>query len=457
MAEIETYLEDRLPTARLFITRSNGGAMAASEARCYPVQTLLSGPASGVTAACFLGQSLAGEKLLTMDMGGTSTDLSLIVDGRPTISNAAEVGDFPLMMPVTGIEAIGAGGGSVVWVDDGGMLRIGPHSSGADPGPACYGRGGERPTLTDAHVIRNTVRPEAFLGGRMEIFADRSRTALQPVAELLGMSLEDAADSAIQLANANVVRAIQLISTERGFDPRDYVLVPFGGAGPLHAASVASDLGVSEVVVPPSAGVVSAFGLIASDFTQFSSLTRRVVVDDLAPDVVRETCAAMRADALEKFKALKLRGEPVFDFVADMRFVGQAFEVPVSFDLASLETLSEADIRARFQEEHHKVFFFGGASGKPIELVSFRLGMTLPVDQVPVLSEDSSEARASRDIDLYINRGWQKGRLVGHGSLATDAAIAGPALLEDPTSTLFLPQGWQAVRDAHHNTIMTRT
>ena len=206
----------------------------------------------------------------------------------------------------------------MVWVDDGGMLRIGPHSSGADPGPACYGRGGEEPTLTDAHVIRNTVRPEAFLGGRMEIFADHSCVVLQPVAERLGMSLEDAADSAIQLANANVVRAIQLISTERGFDPRDYVLVPFGGAGPLHAASVASDLGVSEVVVPPSAGVVSAFGLIASDFTQFSSLTRRLVVDDQAPDVVRETYAAMRVEALAKFKSLRLQGEPVFDFVADI-------------------------------------------------------------------------------------------------------------------------------------------
>ena len=444
-------------TGRFSVMQSNGGRLPAEAMQSNAVTALLSGPAAGVIGATRQAERSGYQNLITFDMGGTSTDVCMVTKGKAQLTQEYSIDGLPIRIPLIDIHTIGAGGGSVVWVDDGGMLRIGPHSSGADPGPACYGRGGERPTLTDAHVIRNTVRPEAFLGGRMEIFADRSRTALQPVAELLGMSLEDAADSAIQLANANVVRAIQLISTERGFDPRDYVLVPFGGAGPLHAASVASDLGVSEVVVPPSAGVVSAFGLIASDFTQFSSLTRRVVVDDLAPDVVRETCAAMRADALEKFKALKLRGEPVFDFVADMRFVGQAFEVPVSFDLASLETLSEADIRARFQEEHHKVFFFGGASGKPIELVSFRLGMTLPVDQVPVLSEDSSEARASRDIDLYINRGWQKGRLVGHGSLATDAAIAGPALLEDPTSTLFLPQGWQAVRDAHHNTIMTRT
>jgi N-methylhydantoinase A len=290
----------------------------------------------------------------------------------------------------------------------------------------------------------------------MEIFSDRSRAALQPVAERLGMSLEDAADSAIQLANANVVRAIQLISTERGFDPRDYVLVPFGGAGPLHAASVASDLGVSQVVVPPSAGVISAFGLIASDFTQFSSLTRRVMVDEQAPKLLRETYAAMQNEALAKFQILKLKGDPVFDFVADMRFVGQAFEVPVSFDVGSLETLTQADIQERFNEEHHKVFFFGGASSKPVELVSFRLGMTLPLDQLPILSEDRPGKSNDREIELYINRGWQKGRLAGQASLAAGAPLAGPALLEDPTSTLFLPQGWEAVRDEHHNTIMTR-
>tara|TARA_B100000674_G_scaffold497972_1_gene533966 strand:- start:1873 stop:3027 length:1155 start_codon:yes stop_codon:yes gene_type:complete len=379
----------------------------------------------------------------------------MVTAGKAQLTQEYSIDGLPIRIPLIDIHTIGAGGGSVIWVDDGGMLRIGPHSSGADPGPACYGRGGEQPTLTDAHVILNTVRPEAFLGGQMEIFANQSRGAMQPVAEQLGMSLEDAADSAIQLANANVVRAIQLISTERGFDPRDYVLVPFGGAGPLHAASVASDLGISVVVVPPSAGVISAFGLIASDFTQFSSLTRRVIVDNQAPDVVREIYRVMRVEAMAKFETLKLKGDLVFDFIADMRFVGQAFEVPVSLELGSLETLSEADIRARFQEEHHRVFFFGGASGKPIELVSFRLGTTLPLEEVPILLENNPGTNSNREIDLYIGRGWEKGRLVGRGGLATGVTIAGPALLEDPTSTLFLPEGWQAIRDEHHNTVMT--
>ncbi len=436
--------------------QSNGGRLPAEAMQSSAVTALLSGPAAGVIGATRqLGRS-GYQNLITFDMGGTSTDVCMVTEGKAQLTQEYSIDGLPIRIPLIDIHTIGAGGGSVIWVDDGGMLRIGPQSSGADPGPACYGRGGQLPTLTDAHLIRNTVRPEAFLGGRMEIFSDRSRAALQPVAERLGMSLEDAADSAIQLANANVVRAIQLISTERGFDPRDYVLVPFGGAGPLHAASVASDLGVSQVVVPPSAGVISAFGLIASDFTQFSSLTRRVMVDEQAPKLLRETYAAMQNEALAKFQILKLKGDPVFDFVADMRFVGQAFEVPVSFDVDSLETLTQADIQERFNEEHHKVFFFGGASSKPVELVSFRLGMTLPLDQLPILSEDRPGKSNDREIELYINRGWQKGRLAGQASLAAGAPLAGPALLEDPTSTLFLPQGWEAVRDEHHNTIMTR-
>ena len=449
-------LESEGFTGRFSVMQSNGGRLPAEAMQSSAVTALLSGPAAGVIGATRqLGRS-GYQNLITFDMGGTSTDVCMVTEGKAQLTQEYSIDGLPIRIPLIDIHTIGAGGGSVIWVDDGGMLRIGPQSSGADPGPACYGRGGQLPTLTDAHLIRNTVRPEAFLGGRMEIFSDRSRAALQPVAERLGMSLEDAADSAIQLANANVVRAIQLISTERGFDPRDYVLVPFGGAGPLHAASVASDLGVSQVVVPPSAGVISAFGLIASDFTQFSSLTRRVMVDEQAPKLLRETYAAMQNEALAKFQILKLKGDPVFDFVADMRFVGQAFEVPVSFDVGSLETLTQADIQERFNEEHHKVFFFGGASSKPVELVSFRLGMTLPLDQLPILSEDRPGKSNDREIELYINRGWQKGRLAGQASLAAGAPLAGPALLEDPTSTLFLPQGWEAVRDEHHNTIMTR-
>ena len=441
---------------RFSVMQSNGGRLPAEAMQFNAVNTLLSGPAAGVMGATRQAGLAGYTNLITFDMGGTSTDVCLVTDGKAQLTQEYSIDGLPIRVPLIDIHTIGAGGGSTIWIDDGGMLRVGPQSAGADPGPACYGWGGQVPTLTDAHVIRNTVRPEAFLGGRMEIFSDRSKAVFRPIADRLEMSLENAADSAIQLANANVVRAIQLISTERGFDPRDYVLVPFGGAGPLHAASVASDLGIKQVVVPPSAGVISAYGLIASDFTQFTSLTRRVTVDDSAPDVVRQTYASMVEEASTRFKALNLRGEPSVDFIADMRFVGQAFEVPVRFDVAMLAQLTADDIRARFNEEHHKVYFFGGASSKPVELVSFRLGMTLALKDVPILSESDATIDHDSEIEVYTDRAWHRGRLTSRASLVVGDPVAGPALLEDPTSTLFLPTGWQAVRDSHDNTIMTR-
>ncbi len=441
---------------RFSVMQSNGGRLPAEAMQFNAVNTLLSGPAAGVMGATRQAGLAGYTNLITFDMGGTSTDVCLVTDGKAQLTQEYSIDGLPIRVPLIDIHTIGAGGGSTIWIDDGGMLRVGPQSAGADPGPACYGRGGQVPTLTDAHVIRNTVRPEAFLGGRMEIFSDRSKAVFRPIADRLEMSLENAADSAIQLANANVVRAIQLISTERGFDPRDYVLVPFGGAGPLHAASVASDLGIKQVVVPPSAGVISAYGLIASDFTQFTSLTRRVTVDDSAPDVVRQTYASMVEEASTRFKALNLQGEPSVDFIADMRFVGQAFEVPVRFDVAMLAQLTADDIRARFNEEHHKVYFFGGASSKPVELVSFRLGMTLALKDVPILSESDATIDYDSEIEVYTDRAWHRGRLTSRASLVVGDPVAGPALLEDPTSTLFLPTGWQAVRDSHDNTIMTR-
>lgn len=438
------------------VMQSNGGRLPAAAMRANAVNALLSGPAAGVMGAARQAARSGYQNLITLDMGGTSTDVSVITDGRPQLTQEFMLDGLPIRIPLIDINTIGAGGGSIVWIDDGGMLRVGPKSAGADPGPACYGRGGTVPTLTDAHVIRQTVRAEAFLGGRMAIHPDKSRAVFQPIADHFSMSLEEAADSAVQLANANVVRAIQLISTERGLDPRDYVLVPFGGAGPLHAAKVAEELGIARIVVPPSAGVISAYGLIASDFIQFSSRTHRARADDHAADVLRSVLDSMRADALERARVLKLDGDLTFEFIADMRFVGQAFEVPVTFGVDEVASLSAEDVRRRFAEAHHRVYFFGGETTKPVEFVSFRLGTTLPLAELPLLHETDSGTTTMADIDLYEGRAWHKGRLLGRSALSMTESIAGPALLEDPTSTVMLPPGWSAHRDAADNTIMQR-
>ncbi|MEM6678284.1 MAG: hydantoinase/oxoprolinase family protein, partial [Pseudomonadota bacterium] len=267
---------------------------------------------------------------------------------------------------------------------------------------------------------------------------------------------EEAAESAIRLAEANITRAIQVVSTERGLDPRDYVLAPFGGAGPLHAASVAAELGVRRVVIPPSAGVISAYGLIAADFTQHASLTRRAPVDAGAADLLRTAFAEMREGALERARAMRLEPPFELDFTADMRFVGQAFEVPVAFDPEELGALTAEDVARRFAEAHHRVYFFGGEVSKPVEFVSFRLGLTAPLAELPVLSETGSGSLRDEAVRFYRGRGWVDGRVIGLAALAGGGTVEGPALLEDPTSTVFLPHGWRARRDEQDNTVMER-
>jgi len=440
---------------RFSVMQSNGGRLPADAMRMAAVNALLSGPAAGVIGAARQAGRAGYRNLLTFDMGGTSTDVSVVTDSRPQLTHEFEIDGLPVRVPVIDIHTIGAGGGSIVWVDDGGMLRVGPRSAGASPGPACYWRGGTEPTLTDAHIIRRTVRSDAFLGGRMAIDADASRAAFEPIAKRFSMSLEEAADSAIRLADANVVQAIQLISTQRGLDPRDYVLAPFGGAGPLHAARVAEDLGVTRIVVPPSAGVMSAYGLIASDFTQFSSLTRRRVADDSAAEVLRTAFAEIRAEAVERARAMRLEGDLALDLFADMRFVGQAFEVPVAFHPDELAALGANDVRERFRDAHHRVYFFRGDESKPVEFVSFRLSVTAPLAGLPLLAETATGPALDQAIDLFDNRRWRRGRLVSRAHMRVAEEVEGPALLEDPTSTVFVPAGWVATRDEADDTVMT--
>ncbi len=441
---------------RFSVMQSNGGRLPAEAMRANAINALLSGPAAGVMGAVRQTGRSGYQNLVTLDIGGTSTDVCVVTGGAPQLTQEFSLDGLPIRIPLLDINTIGAGGGSIIWVDDGGMLRVGPHSAGADPGPACYGRGGTLPTLTDAHVIRGTVRPEAFLGGRMSIDAEASARALQPIADRFGMSLEAAADSAVALANANIVRAIQLISTERGHDPRDYVLVPYGGAGPLHAAQVAAELGIGTIVVPPSAGIVSAYGLIASDFVLFESLTRRALADDTAADTLRDVFATMRERALARAEEAGLGKRVQLKLTAEMRFVGQAFEVPVQFEESEIKRITAAGVRKRFGDAHHRVFFFGGEAEKPIEFVSFRLGLAAPLKELPLLTETATPATKETAIRLHDDKRWHDGRLRSRASMKPRDRVRGPALLEDPTSTLYVPPGWTARRDENDNTVLER-
>ena len=462
---INRYLErfeDRLTShgfkGRFSVMQSNGGRLPADGMRRNAITALLSGPAAGVMGAVRQAGRSGFENLVTFDMGGTSTDVCLVTAGRPDLTAEFSLDGLPVRTPIIDINTVGAGGGSIIWVDDGGMLRAGPRSAGADPGPACYGRGGAEPTITDAHVLRKTLRAEAFLGGRMAIDGEASAHAFQPLADRFGMSLQEIADSAIRVADANIVRAMQIISTERGKDPRDYAMVAFGGAGPLHACRIAEDLGCGTVVVPPNAGVLSAYGLLAADYRQFDTTTRKMLVDEATPAAVAEVFEDMRKRAVERFVLMGLGHDPQLSFIADMRFVGQAFEVAVEVDHTNLDQLNADDLRQLFAAEHHRVFMHGGDANNPIEIVSFRLGVTAPLDNIPTLTEESGGEPASAvPWTMWEHGGEHRGQAGARALMKAGDRLVGPYLLEDATSSISVPEGWSAQLDENHNLVLKRS
>ena len=438
------------------VMQSNGGRLPAVAMRSNAITALFSGPAAGVVGAIRQAGRSGRGNLITFDMGGTSTDVSLVENGEPLIAAETEIDGLPVRTPVLDIVSVGAGGGSLVWIDDGGMLRVGPRSAGADPGPACYGRGGTQPTITDAHLVRGTIRPEAFLGGAMRLDGERAHAVFGDVARQLGTDTAGAASAAIRLAVANIVRAIQLVSTERGRDPRDYVLLPFGGAGPLLAAEIADELGVREILVPPNPGVVSALGLISADYIKAVGVTRRTSLDADAPDVLRQEFAKFRTNAEAEFRALGLDGALDFTTSADMRFVGQAFEVGVDLDPMELSRLSAGGLADRFAAAHHRLYRHGGEPGRRVEIVGLRFGIRRKLDALPDFVERPITMHGPMEAPVCLGSQTVTARLLTASSLRRDDMITGPALIEGYSSTTWVPPAWQATRDTSGNIFLRR-
>ena len=454
LTEFERELDARSFTGRFSLMQSNGGRLPASGMAGNAITALFSGPAAGVMGAIRQAERSGYRNVITFDMGGTSTDVCLVRDGVPTLTSDAEIDGLPIRTPVLDIVTVGAGGGSIVWRDDGGMLRVGPRSAGAEPGPACYRRGGTDPTLTDAHIIRGTVLADTFLGGRMEVDAALARDAFGALAAQLGRSVEQVADDAVRVAEHNIVRAIQLVSTERGRDPRDYVLVPFGGAGPLHAARVAEVLSIGTIVIPPAAGVLSAFGLVASDFVRYESRTVRFPIDEAgAADRVRAQLAEMRAGAQAAFAELGITNALRFTHTLEMRYVGQAFEVPVTLGEDELASLDAASLRARFNEAHHRIFEFDDSRTNRPEIVSFRLGIASPPPSIPELAATEGVPR-SDTVTIFDAGERHAARRLNRRALLDAGESEGPLLLADDTSTGYVPPGWSARVDTGHNVIL---
>ncbi|RDJ27916.1 hydantoinase/oxoprolinase family protein [Bosea caraganae] len=460
IGEVEAYLGQRLAQTRLFITRSNGGALAAKEARNFPIHTLLSGPASGVTAARFFAAAEPERRFLTMDMGGTSTDMSLILDGRPTITNEAKVGDFPLTMTVTGIEAVGAGGGSVAWLD-GTVLRVGPRSAGAWPGPACFGRGGTEPTVTDAYLLCGYIDPDNFLGGRMRLDVAAAGLAFAPLARRLGITIDEAAEACITVASSNMVAKALPYFARHGVDQEELTLVLFGGAGSLHGPLLAHELGINRLLVPRTPSVFCAFGGLVSELVQDMvatvygsefdgpSLARRF--GDLEQGA--ETWLAAQAG---KSDLVATRTE----HWAEMRYLGQFFSLNVLLPPEAVASGDLAAIHGAYHAEHERLYSHADREAQ-IEILELRVRIagalpTPAMDAIALPSQDAGISQAARSL-RFDGTLYQDAPVHDRDTLQVGSRIEGPAIIEQSDTTIFVIPGFVAETQASGDLLMTRT
>jgi N-methylhydantoinase A len=435
------------PRAVIGINQSSGGLMSVDRARRFPVRTALSGPAAGAVGAIHTARIANRPDVITFDMGGTSTDVALLRAYAAGTSFDRMVADFPVRLPMLDIATIGAGGGSIAWFGRDGLLKVGPQSAGAVPGPACYGIGGDRPTVTDANLVLGRLSARGLIGGRMPLDPARARAALAPVAERLGASVERAAHGVLGIVVSNMVRAIRSVSVERGHDPRGFTLMPFGGAGALHAVDVARSLGIREILVPPAPGILCAQGLVVSDLKEDFVRTLRRVVDATGVQVLGEALAALRAAAAQWCDGEGIAGaDRRFAASLDMRYVGQNFELAVPFgdvDPGAAASLPDvAALRAAFFAAHERNYGYFNPDDA-VEVVNLRL--------------------TARGLIKTPSRPWREGRAtgapepIGHRDVwfTADAAVrtpvhdrdalraghelVGPAVIEqlDATSLLY--------------------
>ena len=409
------------------IMQSNGGFMSTREARRQPVRTILSGPAGGVVGALETARLSGFARILGFDMGGTSTDVSLC-EGRPRETLEASVDGFPVRVPMLDIHTVGAGGGSIARVDEGGLLRVGPESAGAEPGPACYGIG-EQPTVTDAHVVLGRIAADQLIGGQMHLDVQRAAAAVDRIAQRLRLDRVAAAEGVLRVANANMERAIRLVSVERGHDPRDFALVAFGGCGGLHACEIARELGIRTVLVPEFAGSLSALGMVLADNVRdyASGVLGR---EDIEPEFRR----------LEQRARKEMRGAEITRS-ADLRYTGQSYELTVPWE--------PEDPAAPFHREHHRVYGYANP-GKAIQIVTIRVRARLAVPRPSLVTNRDRSASVPSKRRIYSAGKWRLTPLYPRSSVGSRPR-PGPALVLDYGATTLIPPGWRFAVDRSGN------
>jgi N-methylhydantoinase A len=455
LAQLESKTVESGLKSGIHIMQSNGGIMTSPAARQRPIQTLFSGPVGGTMGGVGLQEQLDRKHLLCVDMGGTSFDVSLVIDGQPDVTLETYLEGFPVLMPIVNIHTIGAGGGSIAWLEAGG-LRVGPQSAGADPGPACYGQGGVEPTVTDANVALGRIDPGSFLGGEMTLDAEAARTALSNLAEKLGLSVEALAEGVIDIVNAKMANAIRAITVERGIDPRQFTVVAFGGAGPVHAVFLAKELSIPRVIVPYSPGTFSAWGMLHTNIRHdlVQSFYRPIAGTSAQEiEVVFGDMVAAGASILEREHIAAANMQ--FRRTADMRYTGQEYFVNIPL----ADTMADSAL-STLPDQFHKAYLTRYGHSNPEEAIEFVNLRVSAVGQLPrhiATAQDSStvrqaEARSTRQVGF--GRNSLDTAVYERNGLQPGDSFDGPAIVEEPSCTTVIPPGYQASVDGYGNIVI---
>ena len=470
-------IEDRLAqagiAAELLVMQSSGGVYTFAAARQKPVYMVESGPAAGVIAAAHLGQARGYDQVISFDMGGTTAKAGLIQGGTPNVTKDYEVGTtaqsgvgatrgagYPIRTPVIDLVEIGAGGGSIAWVDPGGILRVGPQSAGADPGPVCYGQGGMQPTVTDANLVLGRLNPSYFLGGEIALDPTAAQRAIeQHCAQPLGMDLVEAAHGIVEIANTAMVNALRLVSVQRGYDPRDFALVAFGGAGPAHANRLAALTEIPVAIIPQSPGTASALGLLVTDLKHDYATTLIQRLDQVAPQALEQTFRELEAQGRETLGREGM-AEAAMEFrrQADLRYVGQSHELTLPLTTEALGPAQLEQLLEQFHRTHDRAYGFS-APGEDVELVSVRLSAIGQIAKPALapLAKATEEATAKGHRPVYFaeSEGYVDCPVYDRYALGAGAIVRGPAIIEEIDSTTVVHPHYQVRIDDLGQMVLT--
>ena len=443
----------------LRIMQSSGGSITAKLASEQPVRTILSGPAGGVVGAFYTAVQAGCPEIITLDMGGTSTDVSLC-PGNIKETTGSNVGGYPIGVPMIEIHTVGAGGGSIARLDSGGALVVGPQSAGADPGPACYGRG-DQVTVTDANLMLGRLLPDHFLGGRLSLYPERAESLMGSLASGIGASARSTALGIVRVVNATMDRAIRTVSLERGYDPRRFVLVPFGGAGPMHACELAEELGIPKVLVPTYPGILSALGVAIANIVKDYSRTVMLRGEDVSRRRLDEEYHGMEGLAREELRheGLAVDRMGALRFL-DVRYVGQSFELTIDYPPPTNRDNLPKSISDLFYKAHLQRFGYADRR-EPVEIVSLRLKLELVMDKPritpqPAGEPDPSAARMG-ETEVVFASGPAVTPFYRRENLESGALVEGPALVVQTDTTIVVPPGWGGPVDQYGNLVLTQT